>query len=176
VNGGGHRRWRLVASVVAGCLVALAVATAVLFVWPSTDQPRPADAIVVLGGDGARLATGVALVREGIAPTLAVSVGSLYDPCFRQHEPFTLICFRAQPLTTQGEARWLAAAAKAMGWHNVLVVVSKPQATRARVRIRRCYRGNLQVVAVHVGVRRTLADAVYEWAALLKAETVQRGC
>jgi hypothetical protein len=145
-------------------------------VWPATDRPVKADAVVVLGGDGHRNAAGERLVREGVAPILAVSVGSPDDPCFRRHEPFTLICFRPTPFTTQGEARWIAATAKAMGWRSVVVVVSDPQATRARVRIRRCYRGPLQVVGVHLGATRTIHDVFYEWGALLKAMTLQRSC
>jgi uncharacterized SAM-binding protein YcdF (DUF218 family) len=176
VSSGRRRRWRVVAGAIAALLVAFIVTTAALFVRPSTDRPRAADAVVVLGGDGSRLAEGEALVREGVTRTLAVSVGSAYDPCFHRHEPFTLICFQAHPLTTQGEARWLGSAARADGWHHVVVVVSAAQATRARIRIRRCYSSGLQVVAVRLGVARTIRDAVYEWGALLKALTLQRGC
>ena len=147
-----------------------------MFVWPASDRPGRADAIVVLGGDGPRDAMGDALVRQGVATTLAVSVGSPYDPCFHRRTAFTLICFLPTPRTTQGEARWIAATAKARGWHRVVVVVSAPQATRARLRIRRCYGGPLQVAVVHVGAGRTVRDVVYEWGALLKALVLQRGC
>jgi hypothetical protein len=174
VNGG--RRWRLVAVAIASGVAVLVAATAVLFLWPRTDGARPADAVVVLGGDGPRLAEGKALVRAGVARTLAVSVGSPYDACYRDHEPYTVICFRPDPLTTQGEARWIGATAKARAWHDVVVVVSAPQAVRAKLRIRRCYRGGLQVVAVHVGATTAVGDAVYEWGALLKALTLQRAC
>jgi uncharacterized SAM-binding protein YcdF (DUF218 family) len=158
------------------CLVLLGVTTALLFVWPATDHPVPADAVVVLGGDGRRQAMGERLVRSGVAPVLAISIGSPYDPCYRRHEPFQVICFIPSPRTTQGESRWLSDTARAKGWRNVVVVASYPQATRARLRIRRCYHLGLEVVAVHVGLRRTVADSVYEWGAMLKALTLQRSC
>jgi hypothetical protein len=176
VQRGRRRRWRVVAGVLGLLVTAFIATTLVLFVRPSTDQPRAADAVVVLGGDGPRRAEGEALVREGVTRTLAIAVGSPYDPCFRRHEPYTLICFRPNPLTTQGEARWLGDAAKARGWRRVVVVVSEAQATRARIRIRRCYSAGLQVVAVRLGTSRTVRDAMYEWGALLKALTLQRRC
>ncbi|HZQ57295.1 MAG TPA: hypothetical protein VFA84_04640 [Acidimicrobiales bacterium] len=176
MNGGRRRRRQLVAGAIALALAAFAAATALLFVWPATDRPGSADAVVVLGGDGARRALGEALVRDGVAGTLAVSVGSPYDPCYRERRPYHVICFRAQPETTQGEGRWIGTMAKAAGWRRVVVVVSAPQATRARVRIRRCYTQGLEVAAVHVGAGRILRDTVYEWGALLKALTIQRGC
>jgi len=115
VNGGRRRRRQLVAGAIALALAAFATATALLFVWPATDRPGTADAVVVLGGDGARRALGEALVRDGVAGTLAVSVGSPYDPCYRERRPYRVICFRAQPETTQGEARWIGTMAKAAG-------------------------------------------------------------
>lgn len=176
MNGGRRRRRQLVAGAIAVVLAGFAAATALLFVWPANDSPASADAVVVLGGDGARRAYGEALVRDGVANTLAVSVGSPYDPCYRERRPYHVICFRAQPETTQGEARWIGAMAKSAAWHRVVVVVSTPQATRARVRIRRCYGWGLEVTAVHVSAGRVLRDTVYEWGALLKAVTLQRGC
>jgi len=170
------RRGRLVAGVVVLCLVALVAATAALFIWPSGDRPRPADAVIVLGGDGPRLARGEAIVRSGLARTLAVSVASPFDSCWHRHPTYPLICFKPQPLTTQGEGRWIAATARARGWRDVIVVVSDPQLVRARLRIRRCYHDGLQMVAVRVGLRRRVSDSIYEWGALMKALVVQRGC
>jgi uncharacterized SAM-binding protein YcdF (DUF218 family) len=141
-----------------------------------TDHPRSADAVVVFGGDGPRMAMGMTLVRKGVARVLAVSVGSPFDPCYRRHDPFTVICFRPEPFTTQGEARWLGTMARSEGWHDVVVVVSDSQATRARLRIRRCYGSGLQVVAVRFGVVETLTNSAYEWGALFKALALQRGC
>ncbi len=174
--GGRTHRLRVVVAVIGICLIGLIAATAALFIWPSADHPRHADAVVVLGGDGPRLARGDALVRAGTAPTLAVSVASPYDACYYRHDAYTVLCFRAHPLTTQGEARWIAATARARGWRDVIVVVSQPQLVRARMRIRRCYHGGLQMVAVHVGTARAATDSVYEWGALLKALVLQRSC
>ena len=176
MKGGPRGRRLLVGGAAALCAIAVVAASSVLFVWPATDRPAAADAVIVLGGDGHRDATGERLVREGVAPTLAVSVGSPDDPCYRRRVLFTLICFRPSPFTTQGEARWIAQNAKAKGWRSIVVVVSDPQATRARVRIRRCYGGPLQVVGVRLSVTRTIRDVFYEWGALLKAMTLQRTC
>jgi uncharacterized SAM-binding protein YcdF (DUF218 family) len=169
-----HRRRRsLIGAAICAVVV---VATGILFWSPASSRPRKADAVVVFGGAGARDEEGERLVREGIAPILAESVNTTYDPCYRQQARFPVICFRPQPLTTQGEARWLAATARTRGWHRVVVVVSVPQATRARLRIRRCYSGELQIVTVHLSVASMLANAVYEWGATSKALTLQRGC
>jgi uncharacterized SAM-binding protein YcdF (DUF218 family) len=169
-----HRRRRaLIGGVICAVVV---VATDMLFWSPASSRPRKADAVVVFGGAGAREAEGERLVREGIAPILAESVNTTYDPCYGQQARLPVICFRPQPLTTQGEARWLAATARARGWHHVVVVVSVPQATRARLRIRRCYSGGLQIVTVHLSVASMVANAVYEWGAMFKALTLQRGC
>ena len=64
-------------------LLALAVAAALmvglsfpLFVFPATDEPGRADAVVVFAGAGGdRQSEGVRLVREGVAPVLVVSDG-----------------------------------------------------------------------------------------------------
>ena len=66
-------------------LLALAVAAALmiglslpLFVFPATDEPGRADAVVVFaGGDGERQEEGLRLVREGVAPALVISDGGL---------------------------------------------------------------------------------------------------
>jgi len=162
----------------AGIAVVLlfAIATDVMFVQPSTDRPTGADAVIVLGGDGHRLALAMRLMSDSVAPVLAQSIGSPYDPCFRRHEPYKVICFRADPFTTQGEARWIATMAATEGWRKVVVVVSDPQVTRARLRIRRCYHDGLQIVAVPVSAKRTVVDVVYEWGAWAKAMTLQRSC
>jgi len=166
----------LIVSLTLVCVGVVAL-TASLLVWPTTvARPGRADAVVVFGGDGPRRAEGIRLVSAGVAPTLAISVGSRYDACYHLHERFDLLCFEPTPLSTQGEARWLGAEARARGWRHVVVVVSVPQVTRARLRVERCYRGGLQVVAVHLGVASTIINVVYEWGALIKALTLQRSC
>lgn len=71
---GSPKRQRLPRAVgMVLALMLLALASIRLFVLPARDAPRSADAVVVLGGAGNRLGTGVHLVREGYAPILVVS-------------------------------------------------------------------------------------------------------
>jgi hypothetical protein len=57
------------------------------------------------------------------------------------------------------------------------VVPSIPQTTRARIRFDRCYRGTLLFdPASPGGVGEWIRNVVYEWGALAKALTLQRGC
>src|SRR5260221_11002466 len=71
------RRLLLVLAVLVGAWL---VACAFLFVWPKTDKPGRADAVVVLSGGGdRRLDPALALVRRGVAPLLVISSPAL-DP------------------------------------------------------------------------------------------------
>jgi hypothetical protein len=88
-----------------------------------------------------------------------------------------LICRRPDPYSTRGEARLITALAHQYGWHSLLVVTSDDQATRARVRLRRCWDGGLRVLTVGASPWWRLPyTTVYEAAALVKAEVWQRGC
>jgi hypothetical protein len=49
-----------------------------------------------------------------------------------------VLCFRADPQTTQGEARSIAALDHRYHWNRILVVMPTTQASRARLRIDRC--------------------------------------
>jgi hypothetical protein len=59
-----------------------------------------------------------------------------------------VLCFRADPQTTQGEARSIAALAHRHHWNRILVVMPTTQASRARLRIVRCYSGQVLEVGV----------------------------
>ncbi len=154
--------------------------SATLFVWPTTDAPRRSDAIVVLGGGPAgRLTKGLALARAGEAPVLVISASALPRgaACRSSIPGVAFVCFRPHPATTQGEARFVAALAKRRHWSRIIVIPSTTQATRARIRFKRCYAG--QVLMVPVGFStpwRWAYEIAYEWGALAKAETIQRSC
>jgi len=169
---------RLVLAVVAGVAVALVLAlTTRLFVWPDTDRPARADAIVLFAGGGDRKATALRLARAGYAPVLVVSTGvPLRYHCIAPVPGVETICFHPDPSTTQGEARYLAQIAEERHWHRIIVIVSTPQATRARLRVERCYHDQYLVVTAHVTPWRWALDVVYEWGALGKALLLQRGC
>src|ERR1039458_3198195 len=167
-----RRPWKR--PLVAGAVVVLAflVLSAVLFVWPKTDTPRKVDAIVVLGGASNRVTKGLKLASEGYAPTLLISTP---DPsaCGYSIPGVSIICFQPSPATTQGEARYVAKLASRRHWRQIIVVSRTAQALRARLRFERCYHGTaLFDPAGSV----TVADVIYEWGALAKALTIQRGC
>jgi uncharacterized SAM-binding protein YcdF (DUF218 family) len=163
--------------ILLGLLVALlifAAATIRLFLLPARDDPRHVDAVVVLGGSGNRVGTGEKLVREGYSSTLLLS---LYSPKDCPAIPgVRVLCFRPDPYTTQGEARYLSAAARKYGWKQVIVVSTTEQNTRARLRIKRCTDVDVAYVTTPESIGRLAYAVAYEWGALFKALIVQRQC
>ncbi|WP_237702970.1 YdcF family protein [Candidatus Protofrankia datiscae] len=152
-------------------------ATGRLFVWPVRDAPEPVDAIVMYAGSPGRLARAIELVRAGYAPVLAVSTPpGADDPCPAALPGIQVICFRPDPVTTQGEARMTAELATRYGWRSVMIVVGTPQDTRARLRVKRCYEGRALFVTVSPRLRGWPYAISYEWAAMIKALTIQRNC
>jgi hypothetical protein len=175
-----------IAAVVVAVLVVVAfcVTTAVLFVYPDVNAPERSDAIVVLGGHGApAFEKGEELAKEGYAPDFVVSIGP-GDRCegdkrslaFRlPHVKVT--CFVPNPQTTQGEGRSIARLSKELDWKRVIVVVPTTQATRARLRVGRCYPGQvLEVAFSPQGIGQWVAQIAYEWGALVKALVLQPTC
>jgi uncharacterized SAM-binding protein YcdF (DUF218 family) len=75
-----------------------------------------------------------------------------------------------------GEARYAAQQARQHDWHSLILVTSLPQATRARVRVERCFSGSVQVVVARPPLPTFAYDVVYEWGALAKALIWQRSC
>jgi uncharacterized SAM-binding protein YcdF (DUF218 family) len=156
-----------------------ALFTARLFVWPAQDAVAGAhaDAIVVFDGPDARLQVAVRLARELAAPVIFLSVSSTRWDCPQWRVPgVRLVCFTPVPATTQGEARFAAAQARANGWRRLIVVSSVPQDTRARLRLRRCFSGAVEVVTARPSLSEWPGQVLYEWGALLKALFLQRGC
>jgi hypothetical protein len=100
-------------------------------------HPRAA-AIIVLGGNGAGPEDrGIRLAKEGYATTLVFSLVPSQTCAHSAITKITVLCFRADPQTTQGEARSIAALAHRHHWNRILVVMSTTQASRARLRIGR---------------------------------------
>ncbi|MBX6387721.1 MAG: YdcF family protein [Frankia sp.] len=172
------RRRRLLRSAVGLAVVAFVLATARLFVFPQQDRPAKVDAIVMFAGSPGRLELAVSLARAGYAPVLAVSQPTPQDACPPDTIPgVKVICFAPHPLTTQGEARWTGQAAAERGWRSIIVITSTPQDTRARLRLSRCYDGDVRIVPVDPSTRADWAYMVtYEWAATIKALVLQRDC
>ncbi len=155
------RRLLLVLAVLVGAWL---VACAFLFVWPKTDKPGRADAVVVLSGGGdRRLDPALALVRRGVAPLLVISSPAL-DPKW----------LKAKRLCRHPRA--IARLARVHGWTRVVVVTSTFHVTRARMLIKRCYRGGLAMV----GTRSPRLRLPEEWASetgkLIVQLILQRSC
>jgi len=167
-------------------LVAVAVlatlflaATARLFVWPPTDRPARVDAVVALGGDPGQLRAeqAIRLARGGAAAVVVVSLGGQTPaPCPAPVVGLSILCFRARPLNTRGEAEYVAGLAARHRWTRLIVVSERSQATRARLLFRRCTSATLLMVPVEDPGGRLLYDVTYEWAALMKALVVVRAC
>ena len=173
------RHRRLTEAAGALVLALLGSLSAVLFVWPSLDPIKGvrADAILVMGGPGPRLQVALQLAREHAAPVMLVSVSSVRWNCPNFDIPgLTVECFRPDPFSTQGEARYAGSQARLHGWHSLIVVSSVPQSTRARLRVKRCFHGTVKVVAARPSVASWIYGVIYEWGALAKALIWQRSC
>jgi hypothetical protein len=177
-------RVRIVAVVVFVVLVVFCVMTALLFVYPDLNPPERSDAIIVLGGHGApAYERGLALAKQGYAPQLVLSLQDWqsckrYQAGLARYRPKVHVnCFKPDPQTTQGEARAIEAFAKRDHWTRIIVVVPTTQATRARLRIGRCYSGQvLEVAFPPSGIWEWLHQFAYEWGAMFKAVVLQPGC
>lgn len=136
--------------ILASAVLAFVAVDVWLFAIGHDQDPVRADAIVVLSGSKLRLPTGVRLMREHDAPLLVVSRNDHPTNLERQacaHAlGFKTLCVRADPFSTQGEARLIARLAKVRGWRAVDVVTSRFHVYRARLIIRRCYHGKLAMV------------------------------
>jgi hypothetical protein len=172
------RRARIVTAVGAVVIALFVAATVRLFVLPDLNAPAPAGAVIVLGGNGAGPEDrGVQLAEEGYASTLVFSLVPSQTCARSEVATITVMCFRADPQTTQGEARTIAALAGRDHWHRIIVVMPVPQASRARLRIGRCYSGQILEVGVpEPGFWAWMRSIVYEWGAMLKAIVLQPSC
>jgi hypothetical protein len=178
------KRVRIVTGVVAVLLVVFCIMTTVLFVYPDLNAPERSNAIVVLGGHGALgFDKGVEVAEKGYAPDLVLSIQPWmqckpYKEYLAVHLPkLHVLCFKANPQTTQGEARSIETLAKKLGWKRIIVVLPTTQASRARLRIGRCYPGQvLEVAYSPQGVGSWLSQFAYEWGAMVKALVLQPTC
>lgn len=109
-----------------------------------SEQPRKADAALVLGGDwsGRRVLKGAELVREGYAAKLVISNGPVF---YRRPESevaadfaaehgydrSTMVCIRRTHNRTQEEAAEIPGILRSLGIHTVLLVTSPSHTARA---------------------------------------------
>lgn len=178
--------------VVLGVVLVLAAAVACyrLYVAPGTDEiwtGTPADAVLALGGMEVTGVFARRLQLQGRARTLVLSnpyyrgvgpgdVMALCDQAAARTDP-AILCFRPDPVTTRGEAEELGRLAAERGWRRVIVVAPRFHISRARMIVRRCYSGQLAMVApdIAVPVRTWLYQFAYQTGGFAKT-LVQRDC
>jgi hypothetical protein len=173
-----RRRARWILAAVAAVVVVALGLTARLFVWPDRGMPATVSAIVSLDRPGGTPAPAVQLAQHRHARFLVVSLGrpgSSYG-CPSPVRGVTLICFNPDPATTQGEAEFVGRLAAKYHWRSVALVTITPQDTRARLRMERCFAGPVYTVGTPISLLSWPYQVVYEWGALTKALTTQRGC
>ncbi len=150
-----------------------------LFVWPPTNQPRRVDAILSFNGpaEATREALAIGLAKEGYAPVLLFSRGGFASVTSCPKVPgISVVCFVDTANNTRGEARFAARYAQQHGWHSLMIVPGRPQATRARLLLGRCFAGTIVVVPAAEPLDRFPFDVVHEWGGLVDALLFERGC
>jgi hypothetical protein len=175
---GRRKRWRRWIIGSAALLTLFAVATAWVLVWPAQGGPARVGAIVMLAGPGDRLPVALALARQHHAPVLVVSRGweGYGGPCPAPTAGVKTICFDPNPGDTRGEAEYVGKLAARYGWRSILLVTSRPQGTRARLIMRRCYGGSVYLATAPIRGASWPYQIAYGWAALFKAEVLARSC
>ena len=176
-----RRRQRRVAVGVVIVAALFVAATVRLFVFPAQGMPAHVDAVVMLDGPGnsGRLAAALRLAKEHRAPTLVISRGtklSEVGSCPSPMRGVKVSCFNPSPATTQGEAEFVGLLSRHDRWMSVALVTVAPQATRARLRLSRCFPGKVYVVTAPLPAKQWPYELAYEWGATLKALSFQRGC
>ena len=171
-----RRRLRIALLVLGVLLVALVIETVVFFIDPSTGHVDRPQAVVVLDGYGNRIARGELLARQQHVVDLVVS-----DPPYAVCPPATsrmkVYCFHPHPVSTQGEARAVAALARKHHWTRLLVVAGTTQVVRARLRLERCYSGQMAFSGVDPsGFLSWVYEISYDEVSMVKALVWQTGC
>jgi uncharacterized SAM-binding protein YcdF (DUF218 family) len=80
------------------------------------------------------------------------------------------------PATTKGEAEFVGRLAGKYHWKSVALVTTTPQATRARLRVERCFTGPVYVMTASLPPSAWSYEIAYEWSATVKAVVFQRSC
>jgi uncharacterized SAM-binding protein YcdF (DUF218 family) len=177
------RRVLIVLAVLAGAWL---VACAVLFVWPpaETGAPARANAVVVLSGAKNRLTKGEQLIRDGVAPVLAISsvLKTPNWPAARRlchagrYLRARVLCFEADPYSTRGEAETMSKIARRHRWSSLAIVSSTFHLTRAKLLFQRCYAGKLSFIGSSTPWWKLPSEWVSETAKLTVQLLFQRSC
>jgi len=162
-------RRRLGIGIAATVVVAFAVLSATLFVWPPSSSPARADVILDLNGNDSsgRLNLALRLLEQGKAPVMLYSMGTgRYCP---QRPGLAIVCFAPHPARTVGEIDFASQYVKAHGLHSALIVAGQAQTTRARLIADRCFAGHAQVVPASMPWSEVPGQLIYQWGAMIKA-------
>lgn len=172
------RRKRWVFAAAAAVIAVFCLITARVLVWPARGVPARVSAIVMLAGPGVRMPVALQLADEHRAPVLVVSRGhdGYGSPCPTRPPGVKLICFDPNPPSTRGEAEYIGRLAKRYHWTSVAVVTSRPQATRAKMLVERCFSGAVYSATGPLPIQSWPYQIVYGWGALAKALLVDRTC
>jgi hypothetical protein len=173
-----RRRWRRALIAAATLVLLLSGLTARLFVWPPSGMPARVDAILMLNNPGDPLPVALQLAREHRAKYLVVSQGTVasHYGCPPAVPGVELICFHPSPATTQGEAEFAGRLASKYHWHSIVIVTIRPQDMRARLRLGRCFDGQIYVMTSRLRLRSWPYQIAYEWGATIKALVLQPAC
>lgn len=170
--------------VVSAALVAVSFAAWTVFVLTRPDDELVrADAVLVLAGNSKRLPVGVELVRQGVAPVLVLSEDTSGRDLARERlcagglPRIVVVCRRAVPYSTRGEARLLAALVRERGWRTVVVVTSRYHLLRARRILERCLGATrLLMHGAPTTVVQKATAVPLEAIKLVLASTLRRAC
>lgn len=180
-----RRRRAVVIGTIAVVFLAFCGLTVRLFIVPASGMPARVDAIVMMAGPGDRYRTALALAAQHRAPVLLISSGDRgpsdanqgpSGPCGPPIPGVRQICFNPNPDTTQGEAEYAARLARQYHWHSIALVTITAQDSRARLRMERCFSGHVYVMTAPTPAKFWPYELAYEWAATVKALTINRSC
>lgn len=173
---------RLLGVVLAIVVLQYAVGAVVFLAHADSDLPAKTDAVVVLAGSVSRLPVARALMDDGIAPMLLVSDDSPSEDvergafCARPPARYTVICGRAEPFSTRGEARMTAGLARTYRWRSIVIVTSRFHLFRTEILFDRCTDAELVLRGSDEPWYTFVKAVPLEWIKLAVAETTRRGC
>jgi uncharacterized SAM-binding protein YcdF (DUF218 family) len=174
-----RKRYRL-RIILAIVVVLFSAVTARVFIWPDLDPlPPRVDAIIELAGPTVRDAAALRLARDGRAPVLVQSTvweESGTSRCLPPVPNVTIMCFHADPNTTRGEAQAIGRLAKQFHWKSVIIVTTPDHAWRARLRVLRCFPGEVYVSTSPLPFLYWFKQIPYQWVASVKALAFEREC
>ncbi len=151
-------------------LVAVGSSGYVIFTRAPSDPLRPADAIIVLGGEhDGREEYGLQLAEEGYAPVVVLS--DPYEPddplmrrlCERNRSSIEVICRRPDPSTTRGEAIFTKELIAERHWSTLIVVTWRYHLARADYVFSHCLEPSVPTLVMHA-VPRRYDNSVPDWA------------